>query len=212
MVLVVADIHERRSGLPQLLGERGATVRVEGLGVGDYHLPGGAIVERKTVRGMHLGIVGGTFWPQLGRLRKVARLTYLLIEGCDLDNGPLSPAAVRGACLALDDLGITVLRSADPADSALWLYRLAKRREYAPTRQRQAYAQRPKAETGSPAAEAMLAAVPGISTVSARALLNRFGSVAAVLGAEPNDWEAVAGIGPQRAKSLAETLRSRYAN
>jgi DNA excision repair protein ERCC-4 len=211
-VLVVADIHERQSGVPHLLRERGANVRVKGLRVGDYHLPSGAIVERKTVRGMHLGIVGGTFWPQLGRLRKNARLPYLLVEGCDLDTGPLSPAAVRGACLALGDRGITVLRSADPSDSALWLYRLAKRRQHAPTRQRPAYAQRPKAEPGIHAAEAMLASVPGISTVSARALLTRFGSVAAVLAAEPNDWEAVAGIGPQKAKFLAETLRSPYAN
>src|SRR4051812_38996477 len=159
---------------------------------------------------MHLGIVGGTFWPQLGRLRKASRLPYLLIEGCDLDNGPLSPAAVRGACLALGDLGITVLRSADPADSALWLYRLANRRQHAPTRQRSAYAQRPKTEPGIHAGEAMLASVPGISTVSARALLTRFSSVAAVLAAEPNDWEAVTGIGPQKAKFLAETLRSPY--
>jgi DNA excision repair protein ERCC-4 len=211
-LLVVADIHERQSGVPHLLKERGASVRVEGLRAGDYHLPSGAIVERKTVRGMHLGIVGGTLWPQLGRLRNAARLPYLLIEGCDLDNGPLSPAAVRGACLALSDLGITVLRSADPSDSALWLYGLAKRRQHAPTRQRPAYAQRPKAEPGIHTAEAMLASVPGISTVSARALLSRFGSVAAVLAAEPDDWEAVAGIGPQKAKFLAETLRSPYAN
>lgn len=169
------------------------------------------MVERKTVRGMHLAIVGGTFWPQLGRLRKSAHVPYLLVEGWDLDNGPLSPSAVRGACLVLGDLGITVLRSVDASDSARWLYRLAKRRELAPSRQRPAYAQRPKAQKGSPAAEAMLAAVPGISSVSARALLNRFGTVAAVLSAKPTDWEAVAGIGPQRAKSLADTLRSPFA-
>jgi ERCC4-type nuclease len=58
----------------------------------------------------------------------------------------------------------------------------------------------------------MLASVPGISTVSARALLTRFGNVAAVLAADPNDWEAIAGIGPQKAKSLAETLRSPFGN
>ena len=187
-------------------------MRVTGLSSGDYHLPSGAIVERKTVRGMHLAIVGGTFWPQLGRLRKSARLPYLLIEGSDLDGGPLSPAAIRGACLAIVDLGITVLWARDPTDSALWLYRLAQRREHPPARRRPAYAQRPKANPGSPAAEAMLASVPGISTVSARALLTRFGNVAAVLAADPNDWEAIAGIGPQKAKSLAETLRSPFGN
>ena len=159
-----------------------------------------------------LQLWGGTFWPQLGRLRRSARLPYLLIEGSDLDRGPLSPAAVRGACLAILDLGITVLWARDQTDSALWLYRLAQRREHPPARRRPAYAQRPKANPGSPAAEAMLASVPGISTVSARALLTRFGNVAAVLAADPNDWEAIAGIGPQKAKSLAETLRSPFGN
>jgi ERCC4-type nuclease len=211
VMLIVTDVHERGSGVPALLGDRGATVEVRSLSAGDYRLAGGAVVERKTVRGMHMGIVAGTFWPQIGRLRRGARFAYLLIEGCDLDDGPLAPAAVRGACLAVADLGVTVLQSVDPCDSALWLHRLAARRQHAPPRHRPAYAQRPKAEAAPQAAEAMLASVPGISTVSARALLTRFGSVAAVVAAEPTDWEAVAGIGPQRALSLAETLRSPYA-
>jgi ERCC4-type nuclease len=159
---------------------------------------------------MHAGIVAGTFWPQLGRLRRNARLPYLLIEGEDLDNGPLSRDAIRGACLAIGDLGVPVLRSIHHSDSAVWLYRLALRRQHSPRRQRPAYAQRPKAEAGLHAAEAMLASIPGISTVSARAMLRRFGSAAAVFNAAPEDWKAVPGIGARKAQALAETLRAPY--
>ncbi|TMM02258.1 MAG: hypothetical protein E6G02_11500 [Actinobacteria bacterium] len=42
--------------------------------------------------------------------------------------------------------------------------------------------------------------------MSARALLARFGSVAGVLSAGPEEWLEVPGIGPDRAKALAETL------
>ncbi len=71
---------------------------------------------------------------------------------------------------------------------------------------RPAYAQRPKARAGSEAAEGVLAAVPGISTGSARALLARFGSVAAVVAAGREAWLEVPGIGPDRARALEEAF------
>ena len=210
MLKIVADIHERPSRVPSLLGERGATVEIAHLLAGDYQLPRGALVERKTVRGMHAAIAAGTFWAQVGRLRAAARFPYVLVEGSRLDTGPLSPAAIRGACLALTDLGIVVLRSIDVHDSAFWLYRLAERRRAAPPRDRPPYAQRPKSRAGPLAAEAALAAVPGISTSSARALLAHFGSLAAVVAGEPDEWQRVSGIGSRRAKALAATIQSPY--
>jgi len=51
--------------------------------------------------------------------------------------------------------------------------------------------------------------VPGISTTSARALLERFGSVAAVVTADPAEWLTVPGIGPERARALEETFTLR---
>jgi ERCC4-type nuclease len=55
----------------------------------------------------------------------------------------------------------------------------------------------------------LLAAVPGISTTSARALLERFGSVADVVAAGPDEWLAVPGIGPERVRALQETFTLR---
>ncbi len=52
----------------------------------------------------------------------------------------------------------------------------------------------------------MLAAVPGISTARARALLARFGNVANVVAAGEQAWCEVPGIGPTRAKALAKTF------
>jgi ERCC4-type nuclease len=55
-------------------------------------------------------------------------------------------------------------------------------------------------------AEMMLTAVPGISTVGARALLERFGSLAGLLAAPMDDWLTVPGIGRERARALADAL------
>ncbi len=199
--LIVVDTRERESRLVRTLHELGVVTPARRLPVGDYRA-GAALVERKSVRDLHLAIIQGRFWPQIGRLSRTARWPYLLVEGADLDAGPLKPSSVRGALLAVGELGISVIRTSDPADSALWLKILAGR-DGRPGRKRRAYAQRP---TPVEAAEAMLAAVPGISTVSAQALLEHFGSVAAVLDAGPEKWLSIRGIGPKRAHALSQTL------
>jgi len=152
----------------------------------------------------------GRLWPQLGKLRAACAFSYLLIEGTDIDRGPLHRNAVRGVCLAVIDQGIVLLRSGYQRDSALWIHRLAVRCQKAePAAERPAYAQRPRPKPGEETAEALLAAVPGISTSCARALLARFGSVAGVVAAGPTEWLGVPGIGPERARALEETFEIR---
>jgi DNA excision repair protein ERCC-4 len=207
-VRVIVDVHERASGIARSLEALGAEVEVAALPAGDYGVGLGALVERKDVVDLHSAIIKGRLWPQLNKLRAESVVPYLLVEGRDLDRGPLHPNAIRGACLAVIDQGIALLRSADRADSARWLHRLAVRwqREDAPP-DRPAYAQRPRAAAGAEAAEALLAAVPGISTGSARALLQHFGSVAEVVQASAEELFGVPGIGPERARALVETFR-----
>jgi DNA excision repair protein ERCC-4 len=204
-VRIVVDVHERQSGIPDVLrDELGAEVEIASLPAGDYAVGADTLVERKRVLDLHGAVTKGRLWPQLAKLRAAAAFPYLLVEGTDIDRGPLAPAAIRGVCLAAIDQGIALLRSGRPRDSALWIHRLAvrcQRVEAAPDRP--VYAQRP---TAAPAPEALLAAVPGISTAGARALLERFGSVAAVAAAPPEEWLEVAGIGPERARALAESL------
>jgi ERCC4-type nuclease len=78
-----------------------------------------------------------------------------------------------------------------------------------PAAERPAYAQRPRPKPDDETAEALLASVPGISVSSAGALLERFGSVAAIVTAEPADWLTVPGIAPERARALEQTLHLR---
>lgn len=128
------------------------------------------LVERKGVLDLHAAVPKGRIWPQLGKLRAACAFPYLLVEGSDLDRGPLHHNAVRGVCLAVIDQGIAVLRSGYQRDSALWIHRLAVRRQQLePAAERPAYAQRPRPKPGDETAEALLASVPGISTSSARA-------------------------------------------
>lgn len=203
---IIVDAHERQSGIAETLAELGAEIEVAALSAGDYAVGADTLVERKRVLDLHAAVLKGRLWPQLGKLRGACAFPYLLVEGSDLDRGPLHYNAIRGVCLAVIDQGIALLRSGYQRDSALWIHRLAVRcQQFEPAAERPAYAQRPRPKPGAETAEAVLAAVPGISTSSARALLERFGSVAAVVGADPSEWLQVPGIGPERAHALKQT-------
>jgi ERCC4-type nuclease len=196
---LIVDSREREGRLLAALQQLGVPTEVRRLVVGDY-IAGLAIVERKSVRDLHFSIIRARFWPKIGRLSRAARHPYLLVEGADIDAGPLRPESVRGAILAVGELGIRVIRTSDPADSALWLKLLAARsRKSRPV-------PRKFASKSLSAPEAMLAAVPGISTVTAHALLDRFGSIEAVIDAGPKRWLSTPGVGPKRALALTQTL------
>lgn len=205
-VRILVDVHEQRSGIPELLRELGAEVEIVSLPAGDYACGLDTIVERKRVLDLHAAITKGSLWPQLAKLRGACGFPYLLVEGTHLDRGPLHPNAIRGACLAAIDQGIALLRSMMQQDSAQWIHRLAVRcQQVERPADRPVYAQRPK-PAPEDTREAMLAAVPGVSAVTARALLERFGTIGELLAAGPGEWQRVPGVGPERVRALCEAF------
>ena len=205
VVRVEVDVHEPAAIVGELR-RLGTEVRVAQLPVADYR-SGFALVERKTVRELHLTLAAGRLWGQLGRLRAAGSRPFLLVEGASLDAGPISATGIRGALLAAAENGVPIVRSESRADSALWIHRIAWRAaRRSSSRDRPVYAQRPKPST----AEGVLAAVPGISTMSARALLGRFGSLQAIVNATDADLRDVQGIGPVRARNLRAAITHQH--
>lgn len=198
--VIVADVFEEGSGVPSSLQRLGAQVLVEPLSAGDYRISGGALIERKTVADLHGSLGRGRLWSQIGRIRDEGALPFLFVEGGDIDVGPRHPNAIRGCLLAIADLGVAVVRSRDPADTAQWLHRLAVRQE-----RRRASTSTPRRRV-APAGLSVLSGIPGISDATAGALLERFGSIERLLAAGPDEWAAVHGVGPVRAHALAEAL------
>lgn len=151
----------------------GLNVEVRPLAVADYEV-GASLVERKRVKDLHLSIIQRRFWRQIGRLRDASPFPYLIVEGGDIDVGALNERSVRGALLAVDELGVGVVRTADARDSALWLAVLSARSSRRNTAKRR-YRRSPPTNGSVP--EAMLAAVPGmldrISASAARSLRKR---------------------------------------
>jgi ERCC4-type nuclease len=140
--------------MPELLRGLGVQVEVRSLSCGDYRIGEGTLVERKTVDDLHLSIVRGRFWQQIGKIR-TARWPYLLVEGVSVFAGPVPANGIRGLCLAVTDLGVTIIRAENANDSANWLLRIASRRLEGVTRDRPIYAQRPRSKAVPPAEAAL---------------------------------------------------------
>jgi ERCC4-type nuclease len=167
---------------------------------------GDRVIERKTVADLHRSLVGDRLWSQVGSLRRDPRRAYLLVEGVDLDAGLVPPRAMRGALLKVIDNGIRLLRTGSPRDTALWLSVLARQEQHR-ANPKPRIGRRPVAR--SPVG--LLAAIPGIGIDDAKALLARFGSVAAVAAATGSDLQSVPGIGPERARALTNVLTQHVA-
>jgi len=200
-VVITADVFEEASGVSSSLQRLGTNVVVEPLPVGDYRIDGGVLVERKTVADLHGSLARGRLWSQVGQVRDVAVLPFLFVEGDNIDDGPRHPNAIRGCLLAIADLGIAVVRTRDPDDTALWLHRLAIRQA-----RRRSSSRRGQQRFRPPPGVSALVGVPGISDTTARALLERFGTVERLVAAGPERWAEVDGIGRVRAHALAAAL------
>ena len=114
--------------MPARLAALGTSLSIVTLAVGDYAV-GDRVIERKTVADLHLSLVNRRLWSQVAALRRDPRRAYVLVEGEDLDDGPVPARAVRGALLKVLDNGIRLLRTPTPADTALWLYVLARQEQ-----------------------------------------------------------------------------------
>jgi ERCC4-type nuclease len=203
-VTILADVGERRSGVPYVLRELGVDVVLEALSAGDYLVAPATLVERKTVQDLHRSVATGRLWEQLQKLRASSDRAWLLVEGSRLDAGQVTEHGIRGAVIAVVETGIPVLWSGSAHDSALWLLRLAARARA--TRTRGAWVMRAPRRHPRPAPVRLLCEIRGISPVLAARLLEKFGSIAAIARATERELMSIDGIGGVRATALQASL------
>ena len=202
---VTANHREVPSGVPVALRQLGVQVTLATLPAGDYVVGAQTMIERKTVRDLHASVASTRFWQQLNRLRASATHAIVVVEGQNLDAGPLSKSGVRGALVALGDRGIPVIRSTGPDDTALWIRSIALSR----TPRKRVWVRPPyRRPTGARDGieVSMLCAIPLVTLPAARALVARFGSIRSIAQATPAELRAVPGIGPRRADAVHRAL------
>jgi Fanconi anemia group M protein len=202
MTIINVDYREQASGIPDLLkGSPNVEVSVESLIVGDYWASG-TIIERKSCADLFHSLIDGRLHRQLDALRMSSHRPILLIEGgAPQALTQLAPGAMRGL-IATVSVGyrIPIIWSKGVEDSARWIVLIAKRYQV-----RSATKIRPSALKPSKVRDQqifILSSLPGIGAHRAVKLLDRFGTVRAVLSAGHDELLEVSGIGPHQAAGI----------
>jgi ERCC4-type nuclease len=208
---VLVDDRERDAGVCDALrGREDLTVEIRRLRAGDYEIqPGGVVFERKTGPDFAVSILDGRLFRQALRLAAKGCRRALILEGADPDGETRAPGlsrpSVQGALVSLAiQFDMPVLRTHDPAETAeviAWAAHQTARRAGG-SLARAGY--RPKGRRRRQLF--VLQGLPGLGPRRATALLDRFGTLAAVFAAPAAELAAVDGVGPVTARRIDELI------
>ncbi len=203
---VVADHRESASGVIDTLKQiPGVEVQVIPLPLGDYRVNGVCLFERKTLHDFAESLIDGRLFSQAIRLSASPLRTAIILEGTgrDLGGSAMRREALLGAIVSLTLIfELPVLRSREPAETARLLIYAAQqlRRDACDALPRRG--RRPKRKRRIQLR--LLQGLPGIGPDRAAALLDRFGSVQAVMTASLDALMELKGIG----ETIAQRIRS----
>ena len=197
LTTVIADDRERKSGVLQFLsGSENVSVRIRRLSVGDYLVDHRLVFERKTLNDFALSIIDGRLFKQAIRLVGSKYKGVLILEGTgrEMTETGVRRDAMQGALINVSImLGIPVLRSKPPSESARLILYTAKQIKSFARGAVQRHGSRPKGKRKKQLF--ILQGLPGVGSERAARLLDEFGSVEAVVTATREELQSVKGIG-----------------
>lgn len=210
---ILADVREKYSGVVSALYDEGALIELKALPIGDFLCSSRAAVEVKRASDFVNSIIDGRLLQQLKELKENFELPVVIIEGAgeqDLYSiRNVHPNAIRGmlATIAVS-YRIPLLYSKNPKDTAGFIIAIAKR-------EKEANAPEPSLHIRKPATlaekqEYVIASLPGIEVKLARALLQKFGSVAEIMSATEEHLQKVELVGPKKAAEIRRVIETEY--
>ncbi|MBW3583204.1 MAG: DEAD/DEAH box helicase [Euryarchaeota archaeon] len=205
-VRILVDHRESRSPVVKALERRGVQIEAAHLSVADYVVSDRVAIERKTVEDFLDSLMDGRLMAQAKQLTAYLR-PILVVEGQGLTTLRNIPRmSVYGALTSLaTDFGISVLMSRDTDETADLLLSIAKR-EQTETRRTAPLRLDKVSMSDADRRRYVVEGLPGVSGVLARRLLDRFGSVAAVLAASEDELVEVEGVGRKTAREIRRLL------
>jgi len=202
---IIADDRECKSEvIASLLQIEDVDVSIRRLSIGDYQIDNRLIVERKTLKDFVVSIIDGRLFKQMIRLANSNSKCVLILEGMVSETAELGMTreALQGALITVSlILGIPVLRSKDPSETAKLIVYIGRQIESMAMGGVQRHGYRPKNKRKRQLF--ILQGLPGIGPGRAGRLLDRFGSVEAAISASSSELQSVDGIG----KSIADKIR-----
>ncbi len=206
---VIASSAEKGPIIQKLEQIPGVELEFAELAVGDYLLDHGLVVERKSATDFILSVVDKRLPDEVGKLTAEHARPVYVIEG-DLYE-PRFHQKAFDVHLALSWMsvlhGIPVLPSRDAESSAVLVYAMAADAQHRLGQPASHRAGDPKAR--GEAQRYLVEGLPGVDAGGAEALLERFGTPAAVFAASVENLVA-AGLEEKAAQRIRRTLDSTW--
>ena len=209
-VLILADHREKDNKIVKELIELGVSVRTGQLVSADYVLSGKVGVELKKVHDFVDSLIDGRLLEQVRELRNNFDKAVLIIEGEEdiYSIRKVHANALRGLLASIVlDFNIPVLYTKNPRDTAGLLAVIAKREQ---EKGSEISLHDKKPQTLKEQQEFLIAALPNVGIVTARNLLNYFGSIKVVVNASKEELIKLEGVGEKTAEKLKEVFEGKY--
>lgn len=210
--MVFVDHRESKSGVVRELSNLGVEIKTSTLSVADYQVSPDVAVERKSAQDFAGSIIDKRLYKQARELVDNFNKPLLIVEGENIYSGGLHPNAVRGALASLAvDFGIPIIPTHSPEDTAAMIYRLAVREQEKNAKDIPLRTE--KKPLGLEEQQIfIIESLPNVGPVTARKLLEKFGSVKGVINASKDDLISVEGVGDIIAQKIREVVNTRFKN
>lgn len=210
-IKIIADMRESRSKITQMLQSMpDYEVEVRDLPCGDYMVREDFPVERKSATDFILSIQDRRLFQQTAKMKAdFGRVTFI-IEGDPLQTrSQMSPDAIVGAMSYLVAIeGAAFLPSKDTATTAKLIATLARHSQAGLGYEVALRASKPKDLRLQ--AEFIAQGLPGVGGSVAKVLLDHFGSIDALFGADVAALRNVPGIGEKTARGIRAAIEGSY--
>jgi len=167
-------------------------------------------IERRTGSNFLQGIIDKTLFTSAIYLREHFNMPILITEG-DISHKcrMIDPQAIRGALSSLMILyGISVLSTPDMEETVSLIAMMA-RQEQIGIREISLVPKR-KATTLDDIQRRVIEMLPGCGMVTARELLQYFGSIKSIVNATEEEFRSLPGIGVKKAEEIYKVLNAEY--
>ena len=209
IINIVADDRERNCGVLEALRDfKEVVIDVRRIAVGDYVVDRNIVIERKSLRDFILSIMQGRLFRQAMALKKSGMHPILILEGTtkNIASYGLKRESIQGAIITISVImGVPLLRARDNIETAKLIVMAAKQVNRSDSRGIQRGGSRPKDRQGMQLF--ILQSLPHIGPVKAAQLIEKFGSIEAVMEANSEELASIYGIGEKSAADIRNILR-----
>lgn len=209
-IKIYADTRESNSLVLRSLDNMDVEIDMKPLSVGDYQINNEIAIERKTTQDFLDSIVDKRLYKQAKSLTEEFKKPIMIIEGDDLYSGFIQPNAVRGAIASIAiDFSIPIIPTRSEEDTALMIYRIAKREGTSENRPVQTRTEK-KPSNLTEQQLFIVESLPNVGPVTAKKILKEFKTIENIVKADEEEIKKIDGIGSKIAKNIKEVLTSEF--